>query len=220
LSSAGRAAPTASAEKNYWDFVHALRELAIWLQAGEDRAIAGGGQPSGFKKWLSSPTRAEGVLGVLRPPRSGNYVSLCCLAAMLPRSAARGYQSTYLVIPAHIRSKGKPRSSSPTRQLRAGVASRAERTHVRSDGMPPKSPSAHCCAATQGGGTNARCPVANCRTARPGQRGKHNAQCPSCLTASQQNRRHKLSQTSSQLGRTRTKKAHLFPVGERGAASR
>jgi hypothetical protein len=44
LPSAGRAAPTASAEKNYWDFVHALRELAIWLQAGEDRAIAAGSQ--------------------------------------------------------------------------------------------------------------------------------------------------------------------------------
>jgi hypothetical protein len=27
-----------------WDSVHALLELAIWLQAGEDRAIAAGSQ--------------------------------------------------------------------------------------------------------------------------------------------------------------------------------
>jgi hypothetical protein len=25
-----------------WDFAHALLELAVWLQAGEDRAIAAG----------------------------------------------------------------------------------------------------------------------------------------------------------------------------------
>jgi hypothetical protein len=29
-------------EKICWDFVHALLELAVWLQAGEDRAIAAG----------------------------------------------------------------------------------------------------------------------------------------------------------------------------------
>jgi hypothetical protein len=39
--------------------------------------------------------------------------------------------------------------------------------------------------------------------------------------SSQQNWRHKLSQTSSQLGRTRaTKKTHLFPVGEPPSAPR
>jgi hypothetical protein len=37
------------------DFVHALLELAVWLQAGEDRAIAAGSQQSGLKKRLSSP---------------------------------------------------------------------------------------------------------------------------------------------------------------------
>jgi hypothetical protein len=42
--SSGRAAPTAGIEKNCWDFVHALLELAIWIQAGEDRAIATGSQ--------------------------------------------------------------------------------------------------------------------------------------------------------------------------------
>jgi hypothetical protein len=31
-------------KKICWDFVHALLELAIWLQAGEDRAIAAGSQ--------------------------------------------------------------------------------------------------------------------------------------------------------------------------------
>jgi hypothetical protein len=40
----GRAVPTASRKKICWDFVHALFELAIWLQAGEDRAIAAGSQ--------------------------------------------------------------------------------------------------------------------------------------------------------------------------------
>jgi hypothetical protein len=29
-------------KKICWDFVHALLELAVWLQAGEDRAIAAG----------------------------------------------------------------------------------------------------------------------------------------------------------------------------------
>jgi hypothetical protein len=29
-------------KKIFWDFVHALLELAVWLQAGEDRAIAAG----------------------------------------------------------------------------------------------------------------------------------------------------------------------------------
>jgi mannose/cellobiose epimerase-like protein (N-acyl-D-glucosamine 2-epimerase family) len=29
-------------KKNCWDFAHALLELAVWLQAGEDRAIAAG----------------------------------------------------------------------------------------------------------------------------------------------------------------------------------
>jgi hypothetical protein len=29
-------------KKNCWDFVHALLELAVWLQAGEDHAIAAG----------------------------------------------------------------------------------------------------------------------------------------------------------------------------------
>jgi hypothetical protein len=29
-------------KKMCWDFVHALLELAVWLQAGEDRAIAAG----------------------------------------------------------------------------------------------------------------------------------------------------------------------------------
>jgi hypothetical protein len=42
-----------------WDFVHALLELAAWLQAGEDRAIAAGGQQSGLKKRLSSPNRTS-----------------------------------------------------------------------------------------------------------------------------------------------------------------
>jgi hypothetical protein len=31
-------------KKICWDFVHALLELAVWLQAGEDRAIAAGSQ--------------------------------------------------------------------------------------------------------------------------------------------------------------------------------
>jgi hypothetical protein len=47
LPLAGRAAPTASAEKKMLGFrarVHALFELAIWIQAGEDRAIAAGSQ--------------------------------------------------------------------------------------------------------------------------------------------------------------------------------
>jgi hypothetical protein len=29
-------------KKICWDFAHALLELAVWLQAGEDRAIAAG----------------------------------------------------------------------------------------------------------------------------------------------------------------------------------
>jgi hypothetical protein len=29
-------------KKSCWDFAHALLELAVWLQAGEDRAIAAG----------------------------------------------------------------------------------------------------------------------------------------------------------------------------------
>jgi hypothetical protein len=29
-------------KKSCWDFVHALLELAVWFQAGEDRAIAAG----------------------------------------------------------------------------------------------------------------------------------------------------------------------------------
>jgi hypothetical protein len=29
-------------KKVCWDFAHALLELAVWLQAGEDRAIAAG----------------------------------------------------------------------------------------------------------------------------------------------------------------------------------
>jgi hypothetical protein len=29
-------------KKICWDFVHALLELAVWLQVGEDRAIAAG----------------------------------------------------------------------------------------------------------------------------------------------------------------------------------
>jgi hypothetical protein len=37
--------PRQQAQKKIcWDFVHALLELAIWLQAGEDRAIAAGSQ--------------------------------------------------------------------------------------------------------------------------------------------------------------------------------
>ena len=57
LASAGRAVPTASAEKKCWDFVHALLELAAWLQAGEDRAIAAGSQePSGLKNGRASPS--------------------------------------------------------------------------------------------------------------------------------------------------------------------
>jgi hypothetical protein len=39
-------------------------------------------------------------------------------------------------------------------------------THVRSVGIPPKCPSAHCCAATQG--HKFPLPLANCHTARPG----------------------------------------------------
>jgi hypothetical protein len=31
-------------KKICWDFAHALLELAAWLQAGEDRAIAAGSQ--------------------------------------------------------------------------------------------------------------------------------------------------------------------------------
>jgi hypothetical protein len=43
-------------QKICWDFMHALLELAVWLQAGDDRAVAiaaGGGQQSGLKKRLS-----------------------------------------------------------------------------------------------------------------------------------------------------------------------
>jgi hypothetical protein len=40
-------------KKICWDFVHALLELAVWLQAGKDRAIAiaihCGGQQSGLR---------------------------------------------------------------------------------------------------------------------------------------------------------------------------
>jgi hypothetical protein len=138
---------------------------------------------------------------------------------MLPHSkatsAARGYQSAchrpYMLsqpISDLRQAEETPKaisrvSSSPTRQPRAGVASRAERTHMCAQTACQVNTSAH---ATQeplcpllcsnARGTNTRCPVANCRTARPVQ-----TQCPSGLTASQQNRRHKPSQTPSQLGR-------------------
>jgi hypothetical protein len=37
--------PRQQAQKKIcWDFVHALLELAAWLQAGEDRAIVAGSQ--------------------------------------------------------------------------------------------------------------------------------------------------------------------------------
>jgi hypothetical protein len=42
--------------------VHALLELAIWLQAGEDRAAYCGGQPSGFKNGLPEPITRSDVL--------------------------------------------------------------------------------------------------------------------------------------------------------------
>jgi hypothetical protein len=53
-------------KKICWDFAHALLELAVWLQAGEDHAIAiaaGSGQQSGLKKRLSSPSPRGGVSG-------------------------------------------------------------------------------------------------------------------------------------------------------------
>ena len=43
-------------KKICWDFVHALLELAVWLQAGEDRAIAAGSKAdlkSGCPRLLS-----------------------------------------------------------------------------------------------------------------------------------------------------------------------
>jgi hypothetical protein len=43
-SPVGASRQAASAEKICWDFVHALLELAVWLQSGEDRAIAAGSQ--------------------------------------------------------------------------------------------------------------------------------------------------------------------------------
>jgi hypothetical protein len=65
LPSAGRAAPTAKAQKKIcWDFVHALFELAIWLQAGEDRAMHCGGQPSRFKNGLSAPISSAGEFAI------------------------------------------------------------------------------------------------------------------------------------------------------------
>jgi hypothetical protein len=45
-----------------WDFVHALLELAVWLQAGEDRGIAAG------SKRLSSPSSRQDFI---RIPSSG-----------------------------------------------------------------------------------------------------------------------------------------------------
>jgi hypothetical protein len=45
LSLAGRAVPTASAKINLLGFrARAFLELSIWIQAGEDRAIAAGSQ--------------------------------------------------------------------------------------------------------------------------------------------------------------------------------
>ena len=70
-------------------------------------------------------------------------------------------------------------NSGPTRKPCADVAGRAERTHVRSVGMPPKCPSAHCCAATQG--HKCPLPLASCHTARPGANTLPFPSC--CLTA-------------------------------------
>jgi hypothetical protein len=36
-------------KKICWDFVHALLEFAVWLQAGEDRAIAAAGSKADLK---------------------------------------------------------------------------------------------------------------------------------------------------------------------------
>jgi hypothetical protein len=52
-------------KKICWDFVHALFELAIWLQAGEDRAIAAGSQvdlKTGSQGWrVEASQGAEGA---------------------------------------------------------------------------------------------------------------------------------------------------------------
>jgi hypothetical protein len=71
VSSAGRAAPTASAEKKIcWDFVYALLELAIWLRAGEDSAgaIAAGSQTAGKKTGCRRLRRGGGRKKDPQPP--------------------------------------------------------------------------------------------------------------------------------------------------------
>ena len=104
-------------------------------------------------------------------------------------ASSSAWQSIHLsIIPTHIRSKAKTEetpkaisqaNSGPTRKPCAAVAGRAEHTHVRSVGMPPKCPSAHCCAATQG--HKCPLPLASCHTARPGANTLPFPSC--CLTA-------------------------------------
>jgi hypothetical protein len=52
-------------KKICWHFVHALLELAVWLQAGEDRAIAAGSKdPLGISEQRFTATKNKSILAL------------------------------------------------------------------------------------------------------------------------------------------------------------
>jgi hypothetical protein len=79
-----------------WDLVHALLELAVWLQAGEDRAIAAGSRAD-KKKRLSSPQTGFAPIVALACINSfyeSSLLTACCsLCAVVLDRALRGIQS-------------------------------------------------------------------------------------------------------------------------------